>query len=281
MEFVGEYLKKTRIKKKITIQNIAKNLNISMYVITKIENDDFSDDLNIVYITGHIRAYAKFLNLDQNEIVKKFKSQIFFENKINQVDLPKPIEINNFFNLSHTISFFSFLLISISFYFFFIKSNDFNPDYAITPKISLDLEAEVEKVQLTTDLNYIKNDEQKNINSLDNLFVFEQQKELALSQIQVNASIPALNQLSSNSNKITLKFLDSTWIQIRDNTNRVILSKLMNINEDYSYFANDNYYLTTGNAGNIVILIDGTTKGKLGKKGEVIETLIINSDFTN
>ena len=37
----------------------------------------------------------------------------------------------------------------------------------------------------------------------------------------------------------------------------------------------------TGNAGNILVLIDGNTRGKVGKKGEVIDSLIINSDFNN
>ena len=43
----------------------------------------------------------------------------------------------------------------------------------------------------------------------------------------------------------------------------------------------DNYKITAGNAGNLMILINGEVKGKLGKKGEVIEMLIISSDFFN
>ena len=43
----------------------------------------------------------------------------------------------------------------------------------------------------------------------------------------------------------------------------------------------DNFSLTAGNAGNILVSINGFTRGKVGKKGEIIDSLIINSDFNN
>ena len=80
---------------------------------------------------------------------------------------------------------------------------------------------------------------------------------------------------------ITLKFLDSTWIQIRNEKDQILFSKLMSDNDEYSYSIADNFTLTTGNAGNILVLINGNTKGKVGKKGEVIDSFAINSDFNN
>ena len=53
----------------------------------------------------------------------------------------------------------------------------------------------------------------------------------------------------------------------------------MNSNEEYTYSIDDNLFLTTGNAGNILIYIGSESKGKLGKKGEVIESINISSKF--
>ena len=75
--------------------------------------------------------------------------------------------------------------------------------------------------------------------------------------------------------------MQSTWIQLRNEQNQIVLSKLMNKNDEYSYSITDNYTLTAGNAGNILVLINGETRGKAGKNGEVIESLIIHSDFDN
>ena len=80
---------------------------------------------------------------------------------------------------------------------------------------------------------------------------------------------------------ITLSFLKSTWIQIRDNEDKIIFSKLMNPSEEYSYSVNDNYYITTGNAGNIIVSIDGKVRGKIGKFGEVKESFFVGSEFNN
>ena len=55
----------------------------------------------------------------------------------------------------------------------------------------------------------------------------------------------------------------------------------MKKNDEYSYLIADNYALTTGNAGNILVLINGETRGRVGKSGEVIDSLIIHSDFDN
>ena len=52
-------------------------------------------------------------------------------------------------------------------------------------------------------------------------------------------------------------------------------------NNEYAYSVLDNYVLTAGNAGNIVVIINGESRGKAGKSGEVIESLIISSDFNN
>ena len=55
----------------------------------------------------------------------------------------------------------------------------------------------------------------------------------------------------------------------------------MDKNDEYSYLITDNYTLTAGNAGNILVLINNETRGKAGKNGEVIDSLIIHSDFDN
>ena len=92
------------------------------------------------------------------------------------------------------------------------------------------------------------------------------------------ASSPDKNFTFEDGN-ITLKFIDSTWIQLRDKQDNIIFSKLMNQNEEYSYNLSNNFNLTAGNAGNIIVSIDGVAKGKVGKLGEVVESLIIDSNF--
>ena len=93
------------------------------------------------------------------------------------------------------------------------------------------------------------------------------------------ASFPLKNDLNYLNYQIRLKFLKPTWIQLRNKKDQIVFSKLMNENDEYSYLITDNYTLTAGNAGNIIVSIGGKVMGKLGKKGEVVDSLIISPDF--
>ena len=52
-------------------------------------------------------------------------------------------------------------------------------------------------------------------------------------------------------------------------------------NEEYTYKLNDNYNVTSGNAGNIMVIINGEVRGKVGDYGDVIDSIIIDSNFNN
>ncbi len=122
MEFVGEHLKKIRLKKNINLKSVAEELNIQLYLLERIENNDFSDHLNLVYLIALIRAYSKFLGLNDNEVIKRFKDQNLIDKEDLIDELPKPLENSNFYFAIKTFSVFSIILISFSFYFLFIKT---------------------------------------------------------------------------------------------------------------------------------------------------------------
>ena len=80
---------------------------------------------------------------------------------------------------------------------------------------------------------------------------------------------------------ITLKILDDTWVQIRDINNNIVFSQLMNKDDEYSYFSDKNYSITSGNAGHILVLINQKVRGKIGKKGQVVDSLVLSNKFSN
>ena len=286
MDLVGQSLKKSRQEKKISLEEVSDSLKLSVSFIKNIEENNFLNYIDKVYLTAYIRTYADFLDLNADDLVSRFKSQIDFRNTDTNVELPKPVKKNNLFELSKIISFASIIFISLGFYFFFIQPNNIQPKYSISPDISEVMESEIEKINYDLDLKKISNnkkilEEEKNKLFHSNQVFF--QDENKLSESDVVASLPSEEAIENlrNNKLITLKFLESTWIQIRDNEDIIIFSKLMDKNEEYSYFVNDNYSLTSGNAGNVLVLFDGKTKGKIGNKGEIVESLIINSEFGN
>ena len=70
-------------------------------------------------------------------------------------------------------------------------------------------------------------------------------------------------------------------MQIRNEDDEIILSQLMNKNDEYSYELESNYSITSGNAGHIMVFIDQKVRGKIGKKGQVVDSLVLTKDFSN
>ena len=285
MEFVGEQLKKSRLKKKIDLKSVAKELNIPSDLLERIENNDFSDQLNLVYVIGYIRAYAKFLSLNDNEIVKLFKDQNSIDKEDLIDELPKPLERRNFYFYFSTkiFSVFSIILISFGFYFLFIKTNDMYPNYSILPDLPESLESEIEEIEIQSVLENVNkiNSEDSNKGILTTTptdMVFNDN--LSVNEGSVIASTPD-NDLVESDNIVTLKFFNPTWIQLRNKENQIVFGRLMSADEEYSYSVADNFTLTTGNAGYILVLINGNARGKVGKKGEVMDSLVLSSDFNN
>ena len=282
MEFIGENLKKVRVKKNLKLSYISKELNVSSEILSLIEDDNFPDYINSVYLIGHIRSYAKFLDLNEKEIIENFKIQTSYNRNDNIKEITKPIRADFLFSIPKSLAVFSVIVVASCFYLIFFNQNDLNKNFAITPDIPENLIAKIELEEMNIILLQNEKDTKQNKNN---------QKE-SLLKINPNKEIKRINSssaIASTSDKnitfkdrlITLKFIDSTWIQLRDKQDNIIFSKLMNQNDEYAYNLSKNLNLTAGNAGNIIVSIDGVVKGKVGKLGEVVESLIIDSNFNN
>ena len=146
---------------------------------------------------------------------------------------------------------------------------DNNTQTPITPDLPDNFQSQIEEFEVKVALENL--DSNSNKNNKENLFIKEG---------QVVASIPSEDNLIKH-DLIKLKFVEPTWIQVRDIENKVIISKLMEIQEEYIYQSNNKYTITTGNAGNILVYVNEVLRGKLGKKGEVKDSFFISSEFNN
>ena len=152
------------------------------------------------------------------------------------------------------------------------------------PDMPENFQAELETIEMNQILNKI--DQKKSTIDYDIAMGIDPDSAISTNKFTSNessavASLSSASGTNQLSDKITLKFLNSTWIHLQDQNDKTVTSKLMNKEDEYTYFISDKYLLTSGNAGNILIIINGETRGKAGKKGEVIDSLIIHSDFGN
>ena len=282
MKFVGQYLKEIRIKNNLTIEELCKELKINLNVIESLELDDFPEYLEPVYMMGHIRAYANLFNLDANDLIETYKIQISYSKLNENKQVPKPVKTISLFSLTKTFYFASISIISISFYFMFVRPNNLDSQYAMTPDLPENLQYNLEEIELNLALSKENNkDIKKNFSNDDEVIINLEEESIFSNSSSALASNPKDVILKDDDYKITLHFLNPTWIQLIDNDDNIIISRLMNEDEKYSYYALENLSLTAGNAGNIIVSFNGKIVGKVGKAGDVVESFIIDNNFKN
>ena len=261
MELAGQILKRNREIKNLTLRDISYELNISESILNDIENSYLSEDIDLVFIIGHLRSYCNYLDLNHFEIVNQFKIENL-PKQSNSFEIERP-KIENFFSYTNkTISLSLIVIIFSSFYLLFIDNDKSSRDYAIIPDLPE---------------NYISIVEKANLDSAKEINILKVEKKLNSSS--AIASSP--QKLNQDIAIITLKILDPTWVQLRDKNNVIILSQLMNKNEEYSYNSDLSYSVTSGNAGHILVLINQKVRGKIGKTGEVVDSLVLDKNFNN
>ena len=262
MKTIGQILSIGRNSKNLSISDIAIELKISKTIISDLENDNIKNNSDIIFNIGHLRSYSNFLELDTDTIIKKFKDEVSFNIKEEKKNIT-PIVENNFFKIEKFSAAFIILIVITSFYFLFIDEKDNEINYALVPDIPESLEPIVEKAN-TFNNNLSQISDGNNIDMINN--------SSAIASIEFDEDITTL---------ATLKMLNPTWLQIRDESNNIVISKLMDKDEEFSYELNLNYNITAGNAGNILVLIDGEVRGKIGKFGDILDSFILYKDFTN
>ena len=261
METVGQILSIGRNSKKLSISEIAIELKISKSIIIDLENDNIKNNPDIIFNIGHLRSYSNFLELDTDTIIKKFKDEVSFNIKEEKKNIT-PIVENNFFKIEKFFAASIILVIFTSFYFLFVDQNDNEINFALIPDIPESLEPIVEKA-----------------NTFDNLSQSSDIKKTDL--MNTSSAVASIETNEKVTTVATLKMLNPTWLQLRDKEDNIILSKLMDKDEEFSYELKLNYNITAGNAGNILVLIDNEVRGKIGKYGDILDSFVLYKDFTN
>ena len=262
MKTVGQILSFERNSKNLSISDISIELKISKSIIIDLENDNIKNNPDIIFNIGHLRSYSNFLELDTNSIIKQFKDEISFNVKEEKKNIT-PIVENNFFKIEKFFAASIIMVVFTSFYFLFVDQNDNEINFALIPDIPESLEPIVEKAN-TFNNNISQTSDVNNSDLITN--------SSAIASIEIEGDMTTV---------ATLKMLNPTWLQLRDESNNIVLSKLMDKDEEFSYELNLDYNITAGNAGNILVLIDGEVRGKIGKFGDILDSFTLYKDFTN
>ncbi len=76
MESPGEYLKRERELRGVSLEDIAETVKLSVRVLNALEDDRYDELPHPAYVKGFIRCYARYLGLDENDAVLRYEAYL-------------------------------------------------------------------------------------------------------------------------------------------------------------------------------------------------------------
>ncbi len=107
MNTLGNLLKKSRERKRLTIEDISKSTKIGAKYLKALENDDYSQFADITHSKGFLKIYSTFLELNTDEVLalwrRDFSMQFKSTRLANPVFNKSPKRLNDFVFTPYTI----------------------------------------------------------------------------------------------------------------------------------------------------------------------------------
>jgi cytoskeleton protein RodZ len=75
----GLRLQEARVQAGLSVDEIASHLRLRVSVIEELEDNQFNNMAGLVFVRGYLRAYARALNIDADEVVSMFNELNFKE----------------------------------------------------------------------------------------------------------------------------------------------------------------------------------------------------------
>lgn len=252
-----------RKNKNLTIKEASEILNISEEIIKALENGNFEEINNDIFIIGHIKTYLKLINIDPKLLSNN--SEVESINlRTEKQNIISPYK----FKLSRR------LVILISLLLFFLT-------LIIYQKIG-----QLKTTNITnTNNNVIIN---KEITAEEITFPEKQLLDIVTPEPnkEVLDVIDGKQAVTSNNkNDLTedkkIKFIlieakEDSWIEIQDKSSKILVSKIIKKNENIKLSYEKDLLLVTGNAGGIIIKINDNIINNIGKSGEVKRNISLN-----
>jgi cytoskeleton protein RodZ len=256
---VGEILRRTRLHYGQSLTDIERALRIRASQIEAIEKGDFEKLPGRVYAIGFIRTYAEYLGLDGDKIVDIFKIQVGGKQPGPELHFPvgaADTKIPQLWLVGASLAVFFIVLL-----FWWSLQTD-NRD--VVEQIPLPPGAEVQTDAMGPALP---------------------QDDIALSEDSIAAqdtldaepSVPAPKPAQQAG--ITLKVLRNSWVEIKDQKGEEIVSRVLKQGEVYFVPDRPDLFMSLGNANGIQIEIGGQTLDPLGKEGQVMRNIPLDSAY--
>ncbi len=301
---VGEILRRERLHYGKSLEDVEGTLRIRASYLDAIEQGDYARLPGRVYASGFVRAYAKYLDLDEEKIIALFKKQMVSTGSAPATGMNFPVAASERRAASPWLFVSSTVLAIAIVAVWVMASRPTLPSADAIPPVPAEIttESAIGNVNApmaptpspTTEVSAIPATQNPApateetirqqvaqvdpsiavapIETEDSPAAPSPSQEITASaasapQDSIAESAPA--EATAPTHRVVLKAVESTWIEIRDAQGKTLLSSILKAGDIYFVPDQAGLILSTGNAGGFAIELDGKTLGKLGDTGDV------------
>ncbi len=244
---VGEILRRTRLHYSKTIEDVEAALRIQSKQIHAIEIGDAEALPARVYAVGFVRSYAEYLGLDGQKIVDLFKSQSEGKGEAPDLKIPKSRYLEQGRPFGLFITLLALLCMGAA------LTLDFEGQAEALPEIIPEVPKELSPAVL-------------------------EEKQVAVVQEPEPAPAPEPAPVQEKPKGIVLKLISNSWIEIRDQNNRKLISRVLQAGDQYFVPDRLGLSMSIGNAGGVEILVNGEPLQNIGQSGQVLRRVPLNAE---
>lgn len=239
---VGEILRRVRMERKLSLAQVEDDTRIRAVYLEALEMSDFERLPGQVYVTGFVKVYSDYLDLDSAKMTALLKSQTGHKISRPVNIFPVTSEDQRVPNLTVTIG--SALLLFVILLGWKLGSAHYKNDEI--PALPKELAQQMTAPQKPV----------------------ETAKPQAATADEASKPKP---------HPVVLKAVQDVWLEIRDNTGQPIFSRVLKQGEEYWVPEQAvNYKMTTGNAGGLDVIVEGDAIQTMGRVGEVRRRVSLN-----
>lgn len=309
---LGAVLREARLSRGEDAAVVASKLKMRRDQLEAIEENNFARLPGRTYAIGFVRAYARYLGLDSEEIVQRLKERHAAEDAVKPVQLEflEPVQEQHVPKGSIIILALVIAMVIYSVAYLTMPSRkgttaakaDAPSVVIVEPEAVLPKPVAVAPgPQNKTPANEAA-DEPAFVGGSDPIpesalpkpfanFTFSDAQDLSstltlaqASPFDGEAARPQPERLASaGESRITLRALAPTYVQIRDTAQKggrgILIGRVLNVGESFRAPDRAGLVMQTGNAGGLEVEVDGRTVGILGKSGEVITRIPVDPSY--
>ena len=308
-ETVGAVLRAARLERGAEAATVATALKMRRDQLEALETDNIAKLPGRTYAVGFVRAYAKYLRLDDEAIVQRFKDELASQDAAQPVQLvfPEAQEERRLPNGSIVILALLIAMVIYGISYLTIPNRGTattakaeEPPVVVVeqPKVEApkpapapvkdatapvvtQAEAQAEPASFVAGANPlheqpVPTDAAPQVPS----FTIAQVQPVADAAVAPQPA-PAQSSAPNSAARITLKALEPSYVKVRDPSKPrgSIIARVLEAGESYQGPDQAGLVLQTGNAGGLQVAVDGRVLGVLGKRGEVIPRVPLDPSY--